>query len=527
MTGGPAAPGWPPAHLPARAPSPTGGVAGGIRVVAVSQSPAAVIVLAAGQGTRMRSSLPKVLHAIGGRSLLGHVLAAGRSLGPDHLAVVVRHDRERVAAHVRELDPAAIVADQDEVPGTGRATQCALAALPADLSGPVVVLAGDVPLLDEATLRGLLAEHAAGNAVTILSTDAPDPTGYGRIVRDGDGQVTGIVEHRDASAAQLEITEINSAVYVFDAAILRSGLARIGTDNAQGELYLTDVIGQARADGGRVAAVRTLDAVVAEGVNDKAQLATLGAELNRRLLGAHMRAGVTIVDPTSVWVDVGVDLAPDCEILPGVQLHGATSVATGARIGPDTTLTDTRVGAGAEVVRSHVLDSRIEAGARVGPYAYLRQRVVVGPGAKIGTFVEAKNTRLDDGAKIPHLSYMGDATIGAGANVGAGSITANYDGVHKHPTVVGPQARAGSNTMFVAPVELGAGAYTGAGTTLREDVPAGALAVSTAGERIIEGWTRSRRPGTPSADAAAAADAADAADTAAAADPALTPPDPH
>ncbi len=479
-----------------------------VRVVAVSQPPAAVIVLAAGQGTRMRSTLPKVLHAIGGRSLLGHVIAAGRSLAPDHLAVVVRHDRDRVAAHVRELDPAAIIADQDEVPGTGRATQCALEALPADLSGPIVVLAGDVPLLDEPTLRALLSEHARGHAVTILSTDAPDPTGYGRIVRDADGRVTGIVEHRDATAEQRTITEINSAVYVFDAATLRSGLARIGTDNAQGEVYLTDVIALAHAEGGHVAAVKTDDPIVAEGVNDRLQLATLGAELNRRLLAAHMRAGVTIVDPASTWIDVGVEIAPDVTILPGVQLHGATRVATGAQLGPDTTLRNSAVGEGAVVVRSHVLDTRIDDDATVGPFAYLRQGVVVGPGAKIGTFVEAKNSRLARGAKVPHLSYMGDATIGEGANVGAGSITANYDGTHKYPTVIGAHARAGANTMFVAPVELGAGAYTGAATTLRADLAPGSLAVSTAGTRELEGWTLERRDGTASAEAARRARAA-------------------
>ncbi|KSW23702.1 bifunctional UDP-N-acetylglucosamine diphosphorylase/glucosamine-1-phosphate N-acetyltransferase GlmU [Cellulomonas sp. B6] len=492
--------------------------------------PAAVVVLAAGEGTRMRSATPKVLHELGGRSMVGHALAAARALEPGRVAVVVRHERERVAAHVLEVDADALLVDQDDVPGTGRAVQVAMTALDAAaqaatadvvaaghdvggaaagsvLDGAVVVVAGDVPLLDPGTLEQMLAAHAAdGNAVTVLTTEVPDPTGYGRILREpGTGDVLGIVEEKDATDEQRAVAEINTSVYVFDATVLRSALARLGRDNAQGEVYLTDVLAIARRDGGRVRALRTDDRLSVEGVNDRVQLAVLRAELNRRLLEDWMRAGVTVVDPATTWVDVDVDLARDVTLLPNVQLHGATSIGEGATIGPDTTLTDVEVRAGATVVRTHGSLSVVGEGATVGPFAYLRPGTELGADGKIGTFVETKNTQIGTGSKIPHLSYVGDATIGEHSNIGAASVTVNYDGVNKHRTVIGSHARTGSDNMFVAPVVVGDGAYTGAGTVVRRDVPPGALAVSAGSQRNIEGWVQRSRAGTPAAEAAARA----------------------
>lgn len=465
--------------------------------------PAAVVVLAAGEGTRMRSSTPKVLHRIAGRTLLGHAVAAARGLDPEHLVVVVRHERDQVAAHVAEIDPGALVADQDDVPGTGRAVRCGLDVLPRDLSGTVVVTYGDVPLLETSTLAALVAAHRdAGNAVTVVTAEVDDPTGYGRVVRDADGAVTEIVEHKDATPEQLAVREINSGIYAFDAAVLADALRRVRRDNAQGELYLTDVLGIVRGDGRRVAAHRVDDAWQTEGVNDRVQLARLGAELNRRLLERHMRAGVTVVDPATTWVDVDVELAPDVVLLPGTQLHAGTVVETGASVGPDTTLSGVRVGAGASVVRSHGSDAEIGPGAAVGPFSYLRPGTRLGADGKIGAFVETKNAVIGTGSKVPHLSYVGDAEIGEGSNIGCATVFVNYDGVAKHRTVVGDHVRIGSDTMLVAPVTIGDGAYTAAGSVITEDVPAGAMAVARGRQRTIEGWVERRRAGTPAAEAA-------------------------
>jgi bifunctional UDP-N-acetylglucosamine pyrophosphorylase / glucosamine-1-phosphate N-acetyltransferase len=478
--------------------------------------PAAVIVLAAGGGTRMRSRSPKVLHRIGGQSLLGRALAAARGVAPDHLVAVVGHGRETVGAHVESLDPAASVAVQDQQQGTGHAVQCGLASLtgpggaaPGGLTGTVLVTYGDVPLLTSEALADLLARHAdAGNAVTVLTAEVTDPTGYGRVVRedkDDAGQVAAIVEHRDATAAQREIREINSGIYAFDAAVLVDALGRIRADNAQGELYLTDVVGIARGDGLRVGAVRTEDAWQTEGVNDRVQLSRLGAELNRRTLERHMLAGVTVVDPATTWVDDTVRCEPDAVLLPGVQLHGETRIGEGATIGPDSTLTDVVVGAGAAVVRCHGTQAQVGDGATVGPFAYLRPGTVLGERGKIGTFVETKNAAIAESAKVPHLSYVGDAEVGERTNIGAGTIFANYDGVRKHRTTVGRHCKTGSSNTFVAPVHIHDGAATGAGTVVRRDVPPGALAVSTGPQRNIEDWTLRKRAGTASAEAAQAA----------------------
>jgi len=473
--------------------------------------PAAVIVLAAGEGTRMKSRTPKVLHPIAGRSLLGHALAAAYEVKPAEVVVVVRHGRDEVVTHLREWYPDAVVADQDEVPGTGRAVLCGLEALTrhtgaAVPEGTVVVSYGDVPLLTGHTLGALVAEHEDGDAaVTVLTAAVDNPTGYGRIVRDRTGGVRAIVEHRDADDEQHEIREINSGIYAFDGAVLRDALSRVGRHNAQGEMYLTDVLGIAVQDGRTVQALQIEDTWQVEGVNDRVQLATLGAELNRRILVAWMRAGVTVVDPRTTWVDVDVRLAPDVTLRPGVFLHEGTTVATGAVVGPDTTLIRCEVGAGAEVLRSHGAGARIGAGASVGPFSYLRPGTSLGADGKIGAFVETKNARIGDGSKVPHLSYVGDATIGTGTNIGAATIFVNYDGVAKHATEVGDHVRIGSDTMLVAPVTVGDGAYTAAGSVITEDVPPGALGVARARQHVSEGWTRRRRPGTASAKAAEAA----------------------
>lgn len=467
-----------------------------------------VIVLAAGAGTRMRSARPKVLHAIGGRSLLAHVVGAARALSPDQLTVVVGHGRDEVSAHLAAVDDAARPVVQQQQRGTGDAVRVALAAS-ASTTGTVLVMAGDSPLLSSSTLAALVAARERDSAaVTVLTAVVPDPTGYGRIVRAAAaaadlGPLVGIVEQREATPAQLAVTEINSGVYAFDGAALPGLLARLGSDNAAGEVYLTDTVAAAVAAGKRVTALRTPDPLEVEGVNDRVQLAGLGAELNRRTVTAWMRAGVTVVDPATTWIDVDVRLAADCTLLPNTQLHGATTVDVGATVGPDTTLDGVRVGAGASVVRTHGSGAVVGPDATVGPFAYLRPGTVLGVGGKIGTFVETKNVQIGDGSKIPHLTYAGDATIGVGSNIGASSVFVNYDGVHKHRTMIGDHCRTGSDTMFVAPVNVGDGAYTGAGTVVRRDVPPGALAINVAPQRNLDGWVGRYRPGTAAASAAA------------------------
>ena len=475
--------------------------------------PTAVIVLAAGEGTRMKSAMPKVLHTIGGRSLVHHAIAAARGIDPIHLEVVVRHERDLVAAHIAECDPDCLIADQDEIKGTGRAVECGLAALPAELSGTIVVTYGDVPLLTSETLREVLAAHeGASVAVTVVTSHIPDPTGYGRIVRDADGSVARIVEQKDATDDERAITEVNSGIYAFEATLLTQALAGLGTDNAQGEKYLTDVVGIARAQGRAVAAYVLADVWQTEGVNDKIQLARLGAELNRRTVEAAMREGAIIRDPATTWIDADVSIGRDTVIEPHVQLRGATTIGADCLIGPDTTLVDMEVGDGATVCRTQGSLSVVGPGATVGPWAYLRPGTELGAEAKIGTFVETKNANIGAGSKIPHLSYVGDATIGTGTNIGASSVFVNFDGVAKHRTTVGDHCRMGSDTMYVAPVTIGDGAYSGAGTVIRSDVPPGALVLTDAPQRVIEGWVAEHRPDTEAARAAAAAGAAAASE---------------
>ena len=325
-----------------------------------STTPAAVIVMAAGKGTRMRSTTPKVLHRIGGRSLLDHAVTAARGLRPEHLVVVVRHERAAVVAHLAEVAPDAVPADQDEIPGTGRAVACALAALPAELTGPVVVTSGDVPLLDTATLEALVAQHRErGDAVTLLTTELDDTAGYGRVIRAGGPDalaVAGVVEHRDATPEQRAVREINAGVYVFDAAHLRDALATLGADNDQGEIYLTDVVARAHSQGLSASALVVSDHWLVEGCNDRVQLAALGAELNRRVLRRWMVEGVGVTDPSSTWVDVTVELARDVELEPGALLRGRTRVGEGTRVGAYSILTDVDIPAGARVAPFSLLD---------------------------------------------------------------------------------------------------------------------------------------------------------------------------
>ena len=471
--------------------------------------PAAVVVLAAGSGTRMKSKLMKVLHPVCGRSMIGHVVTAALAVEPQHLVAVVGNGRDQVGPHVLEMAPGAHLAVQETQDGTGHAVRVGLDALRAaagTTDGTVVVMAGDTPLMRGETIAALVADHdAAGRAITILTGEVADPFGYGRIIRDAEGSVTAIVEEKDADEAQSAVREINSGVFAFDGAFLADALARITNDNAKGEYYLTDVVGIAHADGRLVGAHRIDDVMQTEGANDRAQLAALGAELNRRILEDWMKAGVTVVDPATTWVDADVVLAPDVTLLPGVQLQGATVVAEDAVVGPDTTLKDTEVGAGAKVVRTHAELAVIGEGASVGPFAYLRPGTVLDSRGKIGTFVETKNAHIGEGSKVPHLSYVGDAEIGAGTNIGAGTIFANYDGVDKHRTTVGRFAKTGANNTFVAPIEIGDGAVTGGGTVVRRDVPPGALAVSTGPQRNLDGWVVGKRPGSPAALAAAEA----------------------
>ena len=455
---------------------------------------AAVVVLAAGEGTRMRSATtPKVLHALGGRSMLGHVLASARALQPEHLVVVVGHAREQVTAHVREVDAQARTAVQEPQNGTGHAVQVALADLP-DLTGTVVVVLGDAPLLREETLRELVRVHE-GAATTVLTAVLDDATGYGRVVRDASGDVTAIVEHKDADEAVRAVREVNSGVFAFDAARLREAIGRLTTDNAQGELYLTDVVALHREAGHVVRAHVVADAGETLGVNDRVQLAQARRLLNDRVLERHMRAGVTVVDPLTTWVDVQVALEPDVVVHPGCQLHGRTTVAAGAVVGPDTTLTDCEVGEQATVLKTHATGAVIGAGAEVGPFTYLRPGTRLGRGSKAGAFVEIKASEVGDRSKVPHLSYVGDAVIGSGSNIGAATVFVNYDGQAKHRTTVGDDVRIGSDTMLVAPVEIGDGAYTAAGSVITSDVPPGALGVGRAQQRNIEGWVaRKRQP---------------------------------
>lgn len=466
----------------------------------------AVIVLAAGAGTRMKSKTQKTLHAIGGRTLLSHSLHAADALHPSRIVAVVGHGRDQVGPAAEtigeELDAELAIAVQEEQNGTGDAVAAGMTQLE-DFEGTVIVTNADVPLLTGDTLTELLAAHTeVPTAVTVLTMRLPDPFGYGRIIRNEQGEVTHIAEQKDATDAEREVDEVNSGVFAFDAGVLRDALTRLNTDNKQGELYITDVLGIARDAGRPVRAHIADDARELAGVNDRVQLAAAGAELNRRTVEAALRGGATVVDPGTTWIDVEVQVGQDVTILPGVQLKGRTTLADDVTVGPDSTLVDVTVGEGASVVRAHAVEAVIGARADVGPFTYLRPGTVLGEEGKLGGFVESKNATIGKGSKVPHLSYIGDATVGEYSNIGASSVFVNYDGVNKHHTTVGSHVRTGSDTMFIAPVTVGDGVYSGAGTVIKDDVPAGALVVSGGHQRNIEGWVERKRPGTPAAEAA-------------------------
>ena len=421
------------------------------------------------------------------------------------MVAVVGHQREQVTPHIQALLPEVTIAVQEEQHGTGHAVRVAMEAIEDAPRGTVLVAYGDTPLLQSESLARFAEEHeAAQRAVSILSGLVAQPFGYGRVIRNAEGDVEAIVEEKDATPEQREIHEINSGILAFDAAFLADALPRIGNDNAKGEFYLTDTVQLARDAGLHVGAHLIDDVEQTEGVNDREQLARTGRQMNQRIVSRWMREGVSVMDPATTWIDADVVLGPDVTILPGVQLLGATVVQEDAVIGPDTTLKDCEIGAGARVVRTHGELAVIGGEAVVGPFSYLRPGTTLGAGGKIGAFVETKNAAIGDGAKVPHLSYVGDAEIGEGTNIGAGTIFANYDGVAKHRTKVGKHAKTGSNNTFVAPLEIGDGAGTAGGTVVRRDVPPGALAVSSGPQRNLEGWALAKRPGTAQADAASA-----------------------
>jgi bifunctional UDP-N-acetylglucosamine pyrophosphorylase/glucosamine-1-phosphate N-acetyltransferase len=448
------------------------------------------VILAAGQGTRMRSALPKVLHELCGRPLVGWPIAAAREAGADRIVVVDGPARALDGA----LDDDVQTTVQPVPDGTGGAVQAARDLLPAD--GTVLVMAGDAPLVDAAALSGLLIAHAAGGAAaTLLSAEHPDPAGYGRVVRDADGSVARVVETKaagDATEDELAIAEVNASVYAFDAAALHAVLDGLSSDNAQGELYLTDAVGLLRDAGHLVGAHRAEAWEVVLGVNDRAQLAEVRALLQGRILTGHMLAGVTVVDPSSTYVDADVRIGRDTVLDPMTILRGTTRIGEGCRVGPSTTLIDARLGDGVTILNAHVVDAELQDGVTVGPFAYLRPGTVLRTGAKAGTFVELKNSDIGEGTKVPHLSYLGDADVGPGTNIGAANVTANYDGVRKHRTRIGAGVKSSVDTTFVAPVQVGDHAWTGAGAVVRDDVPPGALAVGVPA-RIIEGYDARRR----------------------------------
>jgi len=461
-----------------------------------------VVVLAAGEGKRMKSAVPKVMHPLLGRSMLGHVLEALSALRPTRSIVVVGHAADQLTAHLAEIAPDARAVLQEEQKGTGHATRVAVEGAGLT-SGTVIVAFGDTPLLRADTLVGLVDRHeSAGAAATILTAQLADPYGLGRILRNAKGEVDAIVEERDATPAQRAITEINAGVYAFDAALLAPALDKLTTQNAQGEEYLTDVIGLLVDSGRTVLAYPAMEPADVLGCNDRVQLATVRATLRDRINTAWQLAGATIVDPATTWIDVTATLGRDCVIEPNTHLRGNTLIGAHAVVGPDTTLIDTTVGDGATVVRAHAVSAVIGAGASVGPYAYLRPGTVLHERSKVGTFVETKNADIGAGTKVPHLSYVGDATIGEETNIGAATVFVNYDGQTKRHTVVGSHARTGADNMFVAPVVIGDGAYTAAGSVIDSDVPPGALGVARARQRNINGWVARKRAGSAAARAA-------------------------
>jgi bifunctional UDP-N-acetylglucosamine pyrophosphorylase / glucosamine-1-phosphate N-acetyltransferase len=446
--------------------------------------PFTVLIMAAGQGTRMRSDLPKVLHPICGKPMVEWVVDAAREAGAGRVVCVVRPGD----GVVEGLPEGVEVAEQREGEGTGAAV---LAAREVVEPGSFVVLSGDHPLVTAEQIADLLRRHRETQAsATLLTTDLQDPAGYGRIVRDGDGEVERIVETKDSRSVapeELAIREINLGTYAFEAPALFDGLEQVANQN--GERFLTGAFPILKSEGARIVACKTDDLDISLGVNDRAGLMEAEVLAQRRLLERHARAGVTFLHPGTTRVEADVEIGVDTVVGPGVSLLGSTRVGGGCTIGPHTTTRDARIGDRVNVVHSFVLDAEIQEGASVGPFAYLRPGTVIRSNAKVGTFVEVKNSDVGEGAKVPHLSYLGDADVGEGANLGASTITANYDGRRKHRTKLGKSVKTGVHTSLIAPVDVGDRAYTGAGSTINEDVPPGALGVARAKQRNIEGYS--------------------------------------
>ncbi len=447
-----------------------------------------VIVLAAGKGTRMKTGLAKVLHTAAGLSLVEWVLAAAEPLHPDDVVVVVGHDAEAVRAVCPDSSTVVVQEPQN---GTGHATSVALDGLK-DTETTIVVVPGDMPLVRSETLASLVDHHrTTGAGATLLSAVLEDPTGYGRVIRE-DGQVVGIVEEGDATDAERGVREVNTSVYVFEGATLSAALERVGNTNVQGEYYLTDVIGLIVRDGGRVEAVLT-DPEEGTGVNTQGQLAEAAGILRGRINADLLESGVWMLDPSRVYVDATAVVEPGVRLHPDTYVMGSTTVATGAEVGPNVQLTDSRGLRGARIERAVAIEAVIGEDACVGPFAYLRPGAELAAGAKVGTYVEVKASRVGTGSKVPHLSYIGDATIGENSNIGAGTITVNYDGYNKHKTVIGDRVRIGSDSMLVAPVEVGDDAFTGAGSVITHDVPDGALAIERSAQKNVDGYAAKRR----------------------------------
>jgi bifunctional UDP-N-acetylglucosamine pyrophosphorylase/glucosamine-1-phosphate N-acetyltransferase len=450
-----------------------------------------VVILAAGQGTRMRSRTPKLLHPLCGRPMIAWPVAAAREAGAGRVVVVDGPGEALRPA----LDGDVEIAVQQQPRGTADAVRAAEAHI--DPEAPVIVLYGDVPLITAATIAALAEAHARqGAGATLVTMELDDPSGYGRIVRAPDGTVERVVETKapgDATQLERQIREVNAGIYAFDGGLLVGALAEIRSDNAQGEFYLPDVLPLLRAHERAVLAFELADPTETLGINDRRALAGVRAIAQQQILERHMLAGVTVVDPRATVVDVGVRIGPDSVIAPFTSLHGSTSIGEGSTIGPHATLTDTTVGSGATVLHSYAKEAEIGDRVSVGPFAYLRPGAVLREGSKAGTFVEIKNSVVGAGSKIPHLSYIGDADIGEGSNLGAATITANYDGYRKHRTTIGARVRTGVDTTLVAPVTLGDDVFTGAGSVITDEVPEGALGIARAQQRNLGGYAERRR----------------------------------
>ena len=434
----------------------------------------------------MRSAVPKVLHEVCGRPMIAWPIGAAREAGADRVCVIVSPDHDLASV----LPEGTETVTQPVADGTGGALRAA-----ADVvrdSDTILVLSGDTPLLSAEEIGGLLAAHAeAGAAATMMTTELDDPGTFGRVIRTVDGDVQKIVEAKkpgDASAEELQVKEVNAGTYAFAGKELADALDGLTNDNAQAEYYLPDVLPLIRDAGGKVIAHLVGDPAVNLGINDRADLARVTEEARRRINLAHMRAGVTIEDPASTWIDADVEIEPDTTILPGTSLRGSTAIGSGSVVGPLSTLIDSHVGERATVIHSYLTGCKVSDEAKVGPFTYLRPDAHIGEGAKAGSFVEIKNSQIGPGAKVPHLSYIGDAEVGEGTNLGASTVTANYDGRNKNPTKIGKNVHTGVDTTFVAPVEIGDDAYTGAGSVITEDVPPGALGISRADQKNVEGY---------------------------------------